>query len=73
MIANPPTSQFGKKAKKTLLVMCSLNMTNSQKTIPQNLTTLVHFFHQKILCTSQTGFFWSPSDKNLPKQMSSDF
>jgi len=32
-------------------------MENSQKIIPQNLTTLVHFFHKKILCTSQTGFF----------------
>jgi hypothetical protein len=47
MIANPPTSQIWGKRKRTLLVTCSLNMGNSQKTIPQNVATLVHSFHQK--------------------------
>jgi hypothetical protein len=72
MIANPPTSQIWEKSKKNIVGDMFSKYDKFTKNNSSNLTTLVHFFHQKILCTSQTGFFWSPSDKNLPKQMSSD-
>jgi hypothetical protein len=52
---------FWLHARRTYCV----NMAISEKSIPQNLPTLVHFC-MRFLCISCTGFFWLSNDENLP-------